>query len=77
MVIFDYEGRTTTAGGALARKTKGSEYKGIPVLDSEGLPVFVFAVVMFLYSVWENHGVFDFRSKFYCFKTANQKNRIN
>ena len=42
-----------------------------------GLPVVMYAVVMFLYTVWQSHGVFYFRSRFLCFKRRIQKIRIN
>ena len=33
----------------------------------------MYAVVVFLYTVWESHGVFYFRSRFLCFKQPIQK----
>ena len=36
-----------------------------------GLPVSMYAVVMFLCTVWESHGVFYFRSRLLCFKRPN------
>ena len=37
----------------------------------------MYAVVLFLYTVWESHGVFYFSSRFLCFKRPIKKIRIN
>ena len=37
----------------------------------------MYAVVMFLKTVWDNHGVFYFRSRFLCFKQPIKKIRIH
>ena len=50
--------------------------KGLKDFKSKilGLPVFMYAVVMFLYTLWESHGVFLLPLKISLFRTANQKN---
>ena len=37
----------------------------------------MYAVVMFLKTVWDSHGVFYFRSRFLCLKQPIKKIRIN
>ena len=60
--------------GTRNEETKGSRVKRFPVLDS-GLPVFMYAVLRFQYTVWESHSVLHFRSRFLCFKHPSKKKR--